>query len=851
MLASDPKRQEILDAIAALEARLDELEQERLRVWERIRNLFDELGALPLANLPERVVAAARSGLARDDTAPPPLAVLSDRPGTSADGDLAGSDTAPPPLAVSSYRPGAPSACSPASGAVDVPPLAESLGRPGASATCSLASADLEALSRVVSLDRPGASAACSLASADLEVPPRAARRVPSSGLTPDEKIALFRSLFRGRTDVYPKLWESQKTDKKGYSPVCAREWAHGVCQKPKVKCGECTQRAFVPVSDAIVRRHLELDGKLVMGVYPLLEGDTCWFVAADFDKASWMDDVAAFRETCRAFDVPVTVERSRSGNGGHAWIFFAEPVLAAVARKIASFILTETMSRRHEISMDSYDRLFPNQDTMPRGGFGNLIALPLQAEARADGNTLFLDDSFLPYPNPWVYLLSVHRMTLAEVDRVAREASRRGDVTGVRTVDADEDEAKPAPWVRRPSPQPLRLTCAVPSELRAVLANRLFIQEAGLPSPLLAEIKRLAAFQNPEFYKKQRLRMSTNRTPRIICCAESDSGYLSLPRGCVADLEKLLERNGSRLILEDKREEGAPLSVHFAGKLNELQEPAADAMMATETGVLVGPPGMGKTVLGTWLIAARARSTLVLVHRQPLLDQWIAELSEFLGLAPKEIGRIGAGRRKLTGRIDVAMIQSLARNGEVDEVVGTYGHVIVDECHHVPAVSFERVLSAVRARYVTGLTATPRRRDGLQPIAHMHLGPVRYVARESDNAGQPSFERRLIIRETPFREEVPPELPIQDLYARLVEHEARNQAIIADVREALASGRSPIILTERREHLRIFAEQLAGAVQHLVVMQGGTGVKARRELVARLAAIPDDEPRLLLATGR
>ena len=517
-----------------------------------------------------------------------------------------------------------------------------------------------------------------------LAAPPEIASREPSSGLSPEEKVALFRSFFRGRTDVFPKLWVNEKTGKKGYAPACAHEWKRGVCRKPRVKCGECSEQAFIPVSDAVVRRHL--GGGIVMGVYPLLEGDTCWFVAADFDHATWMDDLAAFRETCRALEVPVTLERSRSGNGGHAWIFFEEPVLASVARRMATFILTETMSRRHEISMDSYDRLFPSQDTMPRGGFGNLVALPLQGRPRQEGNTVFLDDDLVAYPDPWTYLLSVRRMTLEEVDRLDREVSRRGDGTGVRVVEMDGDEAKPAPWARRQAPQPLRLKCAMPGEVHAVLANRVFLQEAGLPSQLLAQVKRLASFQNPEFYKKQALRMSTNLTPRIICCAERDSGYLSIPRGCVGDLEGLLRNNGSRLVLEDKREEGEPLVVSFHGALKEDQEPAADALVDTDIGVLVAPPGMGKTVLGAWLTAARGRSTLVLVHRQPLLDQWIAQLSTFLGVPPKEIGRIGAGCRKVTGRIDVAMIQSVARGDEVEGLVGGYGHVIVDECHHVPA---------------------------------------------------------------------------------------------------------------------------------------------------------------------
>jgi hypothetical protein len=239
------------------------------------------------------------------------------------------------------------------------------------------------------------------------------------------EKVALFRSLFRGRDDVYPKLWENSRTGKKGYAPACANEWVRGVCEKPRVKCGECPNQAFLTVTDQVIVDHLQ--GRHVIGVYALLEGETCWFLAVDFDKQSWMEDVAAFVQTCRSAHLSVAVERSRSGNGAHAWFFFAAPVPAALARKLGCFLITETMARRHELSMNSYDRLFPNQDTMPRGGFGNLIALPLQHEARQLGNTVFLDDEFNPHPDQWAYLAEIDRIAPATVERIAAEATRKG----------------------------------------------------------------------------------------------------------------------------------------------------------------------------------------------------------------------------------------------------------------------------------------------------------------------------------------------------------------------------------------------------------------------------------------
>lgn len=668
---------------------------------------------------------------------------------------------------------------------------------------------------------------------------------------TSAEKIALFRRLFRGREDVFPRLWVNERKGNKGYAPACFNEWVRGVCEKPRVKCGECPNQAFIPVEDRVILDHLQ--GRHVIGVYPLIEDETCWFLAADFDKASWQEDVGAFVETCRVKGVPAVVERSRSGNGAHVWFFFSAPIPADVARRMGCYLITETMARRHQLGMESYDRLFPNQDTLPRGGFGNLIALPLQHEPRKQGNTAFLDERFEPYPDQWAYLASLQCLDPARVEAMAREAVRKGGVVGVRVAEALEGEDA-APWIRTPSGRP-RSVCVpgpLPETVKTVRAQRLFIEKAGLPSLLLNQIKRLAAFQNPEFYKRQSMRLSTALTPRVITCAEELPEHIALPRGCEADLLKLLAEYGVALRIEDKRCEGSPIEVSFRGELTAVQERAARELLAHDIGVFVAPPGVGKTVLGTHLIAKRSRSTLVLVHRRPLLDQWVAQLAMFLGLDDKSIGRIGAGRRKPTGRIDVAMIQSLVREGRVDDLVAGYGHVIVDECHHVPAFSFERVLAEVKARYVTGLTATPQRRDGHQLISEMQLGPVRYVVEAKTEAASRSFEHRLFVRESGFRlTGAMIGASIQEIYRALTRDERRNQLIIDDVLRALDDGRSPILLTERKEHLTFLADRLRGLVPNLAVLHGGMTDKERRDLSARHAALPAGDKRLVLATGR
>jgi superfamily II DNA or RNA helicase len=668
---------------------------------------------------------------------------------------------------------------------------------------------------------------------------------------TAERKISLFRQLFRGRDDVLPKLWMSSKTGRKGYSPACGNEWVRGVCEKPRVKCSDCPNQAFLPINDQIFLDHLQ--GRHTIGVYPLLKDETCWFLAADFDKESWLDDVAAFVDTCRAIGIPTAVERSRSGNGAHVWFFFSSPIPAVSARRMGCYLITETMSRRHQLAMSSYDRLFPNQDTLPRGGFGNLIALPLQYEPRQADNSVFLDGNFQPHSDQWAYLASLIRMAPSTVESIAREATQQGKIVGVRFASVNEDGKDEAPWERPPSGrlEKAHITEPIPTEVHAVLAQRLFVDKIDLPSPLLNQIKRLAAFQNPEFYKKQSMRLSTALTPRVISCAEEHSRHIALPRGCQDELAALLHQYGSTLKIDDQRHPGEPIDVRFNGKLTAIQKQAVTTLHKHDTGVFVAPPGIGKTVVGTWLIAERQCNTLVLVHRQPLLDQWVAQLALFLGLDAKDIGRIGGGKHKPNFRLDVAMIQSLVRKESVDNLVANYGHVIVDECHHLPAVSFERVLTEVRARFITGLTATPQRRDGHHPIIQMQLGPVRFTVDARNQAAHRPFNHNLIIRETGFDLDDSGDLRIQELYRRLVADQQRNNLIFDDVLHALEEGRSPILLTERKEHLEYFADRLRKFTRNLIVLHGGRGAKKRRDDLNRLATIPDDEERLVLATGR
>jgi superfamily II DNA or RNA helicase len=673
-------------------------------------------------------------------------------------------------------------------------------------------------------------------------------------------KVALFRSLFRGREDVYPRRFESRRTGRAGYAPACGNEWVPGICEKPRIKCADCAHRAFLPVTDEVIRWHLsgkdKAGAEFTAGVYPMLADETCHFLAIDFDKEGWRDDVRAVMATCEKLDIPAALERSRSGNGGHVWMFFAEAVPATLARKVGSFILTETMERRPELGLASYDRLFPNQDTLPKGGFGNLIALPLQKVPRMEGNSVFVDDALEPWPDPWAFLSGIRRLPKDRVEALARDAESRGRVTGVRFVLAEDDDGT-EPWNAPPSRRRREPPPAgpLPSQIELVLGDQVYLSKDILPAALRNRLLRLAAFQNPEFHRAQAMRLPTYDKPRIIGCAEDLPKHIALPRGCLEELRALLKGLKIKTRIRDERVKGKPLEVAFTGKLRPEQEVAAKAMLAHDTGVLSATTAFGKTVLAANLIAARGVNTLVLVHRQQLMEQWVERLSAFLDLPVESIGRLGGGRKKLTGNLDVALIQSVVRKGVVDDRVADYGHLIVDECHHLSAQSFERVARRAKARFVCGLSATVTRKDGHHPIIFMQCGPVRHRVDARQQAEARPFAHHVIVRPTGFRSQAEPDpdrrLEYQNFCAELMRCAPRNGMIRDEVIAALREGRSPLVLTERTEHIETLAELLRPHVDRLVILRGGMGRKGLREAMESLASIPDDEARVVIATGR
>jgi len=671
------------------------------------------------------------------------------------------------------------------------------------------------------------------------------------------EKIALFMSLFKGRADVYAKKWQNKKGFS-GYSPVCLNEWVPGICNKPKIKCNRCGNQSYAHLNESVIERHLR--GRAVIGVYPMNLDETCYFLAIDFDKEGWKKDIAVIRNTCSQFAIPVAIERSQSGNGCHAWFFFDQKISAVSARKFGTSLLTHSMGKRHEISFKSYDRLFPNQDTLPKGGFGNLIALPLQKIARDKGNSIFIDENFKPYPDQWQFLSSIPTLSETNMMLFITKLSR-GNELGMLKNEASESK----PWVKKAIGLKKH---DFPQTVKIVKSGMLYVEKKGLTQKALNTLKRYAAFKNPEFYKAQAMRLSTFGKPRVISCSDDYENYLAMPRGCEEDIYSLLKKKNVTLIQEDESNSGKTINVEFKGVLRYEQQSALDALSAHENGVLSAATAFGKTVIAVKLISIKKVNTLVLVHRQQLLSQWRERLDQFLIIneslpeLPQKRGRrreqnligyMAAGKDRLSSIVDVAIMQSMNVDGIVKESVKNYGMILIDECHHVPAVTFEQILKNTPAKYIYGLTATPARPDGHHPIIFFYCGPVRFSVDPKEQAEKRPFDHYLVPRFTSFKTlpgEDERELSLQEIKTNLISDEIRNQLIIDDALDCCKKGRKTLILTGRVAHVEKLGEKLKNKIPNVICLTGGMGVKKTAQVMEKIDTIADTEPFVLIATG-
>jgi superfamily II DNA or RNA helicase len=657
---------------------------------------------------------------------------------------------------------------------------------------------------------------------------------------TPAEKVSLFLDLFGTRRSVYPKRWENNKAGKSGYSPACNNDsFANrqsGICRKPQVKCSECPHQRFPPLDERAVESHLR--GEQTLGVYAIGTDDTCRFLAADFDGEGWRDDVLAYREAAERVGIAVAIERSRSGNGAHAWIFFAEPVPAATARRLGTILVAKASALRPTLGLGAYDRLFPNQDTLPVGGFGNLIALPLAKAPRQNGNTLFVDPRMVAFEDQWSYLAGLPRLSRESLDRtLARVAPVRPLASPVQAADASEhqhDFALQNDAMALELSHPQIRSGMISGDVTVRLDAQIHVPRS-LPIPVLAALRRLATFPNPVFHEKLRLRFATFDTPRFLFAGEWHADRLVLPRGVLDQSLSLLETAGATVVVQDAREARTRVPWKLQAELREGQEKAVRKMLAEDNGVLCAPPGAGKTVMGCALIARARTSALVLVHRAVLVEQWRETAMRFLGLKRKEIGLWRGSSPRLTGRFDIAMLPSLIRVENLAAALGGYGVVIVDECHHVPATSFEMVLKACPSRRIYGLTATPKRKDRLEKLLFAQCGPIRHTLVDA-----PTDEVRTVkVRHTTvaLSPDAGPRPPIHVVWEALVQDKSRIKVIVADLLSCMAAGRSPLVLADRKVYLDRLQQEFTSRATDVMCLRldGQMGKKARSEVLRQV----------------
>ena len=697
------------------------------------------------------------------------------------------------------------------------------------------------------------------------------------------EHARFFYSLFKGRRDVYA-LRNINKNGKAVYYTQCKNFWKYGVCPKrdhKKVKCGECENRQFIPLGQKAIEAHLRgvnPDCKDVIGMYLTLPDETCSVLVFDFDNhddvgllaesegnnegLTWIEEVNVMRKICKDNDVPAYVERSRSGKGAHIWLFFSDPINVAIARRFGSALLTKGAESVSMKTFSYYDRMIPNQDHLPAGGLGNLIALPLQGRALLRGNSAFIDENWQVYSDQWTFLTSVKRIPKSFVEESIEKWCKHGEL-GALSVLRNDDDNLGKPWKK----VPVSFTAKdVDGVMEITISNQIFVRSDNLEAIVQNSLRRLAAFSNPNYFKQMNMGYSVYGVPRIINCAYDDAGYICLPRGKQEELEQLLKSVNVKYQLTNLCQVGKPIDVTFNGCLYPEQQAAVDELLKYDYGILHAATAFGKTVVGAYVVAERKVNTLILVHNREILNNWVKDLDKFLNINEEVpvyytktgrmkkrksiIGSLYAGHDSTNGLIDVAMISSLGSEGEVNDIVKNYGLVIMDECHHAAANTYDAVLREVSAKYLYGFTATLKRDDGMEQKVLMRFGPVRYRYSAKQRAEKQGIEHIIYPRFTRLQNIGEP-WKINDAYSNVIKAEERNEQIVGDVFDCLDKGRTPIIITRFREHAELLFNMLISKTEHVLLLHGGRSSKDREKIRRELESIPYDEKMVVVAIGK
>lgn len=654
--------------------------------------------------------------------------------------------------------------------------------------------------------------------------------------LTVEEKIAIFKNLFRGRDDVFAVYWEKADKSASGYTPSCLNEWKPGLCYKlSRQKCKDCPHAKYAGLNDYYLSQHLA--GLKLFGIYPLFESNESYLIAADFDDKNWNRDILRFYKKCQEYNLPACVERSKSGNGGHAWIFFEDKYPAFKARNIATSILREAKIIDQFSKEDSFDRLFPNQDEHSGKGFGNLIALPLHGKARENGNTIFLDpeNGLLPFADQWEYLKQIQKIPISRLDKLYGDFNGMADTAGMRT--------------RQLSPS---------KSLAITVAEQIHISKANLPRVLINFLREELNFVNSEFLIKKRMGISTFKIERYFKLIESEEESLSIPRGFLGELTNFLNERNIKFILNDKRKKSEEVEIKCSCKLYDYQEEAEMEVLAEDNGVLVAPPGAGKTIMGIDIIARLKQPTLILVHKKQIYSQWIQRIENFTDIPKKEIGQICSGKKNVGKKITVAMLQTLSNVENFSEELGLdkVGLVLVDECHHIPAKTFRKVIVKLNPYYLYGFTATPIRKNNDEKLIFVYLGKILHTisrnfsseARNKETESEKNIETRIVVRNTEI--DVPFKVKIDNfqILSKIITFDSnRNQMIICDIIKEAATGNKCLVLTERKEHVEVLSYYLKGQYEIIAL----TGDLSDRQKKEKLKQIESGNFQILIATGQ